>query len=208
MSQSATGRHARRRQQTRDALVAAARALFEARGFERVRVEDIAAAAGVGRRTFFRYFASKEEVAFPEHRRRLDRFGALMQERLPGEPPMIAVQRALVALGAHLMATRDEVVAQQAIVDASPTLIAGDRARDREWDDAVAAALAGGASPTTRQRVTAGAMMGAIRSTLRVWFEGQGREDLVRMGLETFALLADGLAPGRARAQGPRPTTT
>ena len=98
MSQSATGRHARRRQQTRDALVAAARALFEARGFERVRVEDIAAAAGVGRRTFFRYFASKEEVAFPEHRRRLDRFGALMQERLPGEPPMIAVQRALVAL--------------------------------------------------------------------------------------------------------------
>ncbi len=198
-----TSKRARNRQQTRDALVAAARALFEAHGYEQVRVEDIAAEAGVGRRTFFRYFASKDEVAFPDHRDRLERFGALMQERLPGEAPLVAVQRALVALGAHFMATRDEVVAHQAMVDASPALMAGDRARDREWDDAVALALAGGAAPTTAQRVTAGALMGAIRATLRVWFEGQGRRDLVRMGLETFAMLERGLATdARARKPG------
>ena len=51
----------------RDALVAAAFRLFAERGFEQATIDDIVALAGVGRRSFFRYFPSKESVVFPDH---------------------------------------------------------------------------------------------------------------------------------------------
>jgi AcrR family transcriptional regulator len=56
----------RKRARTRRAIVDAATALFESHGYEQTTVADIAAAADIGTRTFFGYFASKEEVLFPE----------------------------------------------------------------------------------------------------------------------------------------------
>jgi len=53
----------------RDALVAAAFRLFLERGYDQTTVDDIVALAGVGRRSFFRYFPSKEDVVFPDHER-------------------------------------------------------------------------------------------------------------------------------------------
>ncbi|MFB9465179.1 TetR family transcriptional regulator [Streptomyces cinereospinus] len=53
----------------REALVAAAFRLFLERGYEETTVDDIVALAGVGRRSFFRYFPSKEDVVFPDHER-------------------------------------------------------------------------------------------------------------------------------------------
>jgi AcrR family transcriptional regulator len=47
-------------------LAAVAQRLFLERGFERTSIEDIAAAAGIGRRTFFRYFRAKVDVLFAE----------------------------------------------------------------------------------------------------------------------------------------------
>jgi AcrR family transcriptional regulator len=55
---------ARKQQRTRDSLFEAALALFAEHGFEAVTVTDIARAAEVGRSTFFRYFADKQEVLF------------------------------------------------------------------------------------------------------------------------------------------------
>jgi AcrR family transcriptional regulator len=56
----------RKRLRTRQALVDAATELFTRRGYEETTVADIAAAADIGTRTFFSYFASKEELLFPE----------------------------------------------------------------------------------------------------------------------------------------------
>src|SRR5262245_8794367 len=53
----------------REALIAAAFELFVERGYEQTTVDDIVALAGVGRRSFFRYFPSKEDVVFPDHER-------------------------------------------------------------------------------------------------------------------------------------------
>ncbi|WP_200264293.1 TetR family transcriptional regulator [Streptomyces sp. HSG2] len=53
----------------REALVTAAFRLFVERGYERTTVDDIVTLAGVGRRSFFRYFPSKEDVVFPDHER-------------------------------------------------------------------------------------------------------------------------------------------
>ena len=86
----------RKRQVVRDALSAAALELFLKHGFEAVTVEEIAQAAGLSRRTFFRYYKSKEDVMV-EH---LDRDGERLLTELAArpldEPPLLAIRNALI----------------------------------------------------------------------------------------------------------------
>ncbi len=64
--ESAAGsRAAAQRLKMRRELAAAAMELFATKGYEATTVDEIAAAAGVARRTFFRHFRSKEEAIFP-----------------------------------------------------------------------------------------------------------------------------------------------
>src|ERR1700759_3652108 len=56
----------RKKARTRQAIIDAAAELFATRGYEETTIADIAAAADIGTRTFFSYFASKEEVLFPQ----------------------------------------------------------------------------------------------------------------------------------------------
>ncbi|MGP4002929.1 TetR/AcrR family transcriptional regulator [Streptomyces sp. 8N706] len=56
------GRREQHKEATRQALHRAAHQMFEERGYERTTVRDIASAAGVTERTFFRYFPSKEDL--------------------------------------------------------------------------------------------------------------------------------------------------
>jgi AcrR family transcriptional regulator len=60
-----TGRRQRKRRSTREALIAAALDLFEEHGFAATTIDDITERADVARRTFFRYFASKDAVLLP-----------------------------------------------------------------------------------------------------------------------------------------------
>lgn len=75
MPTSRRGRSAEGRAEVRRELVAAAVDLFSARGYADTTVDDIAAEAGVGRRTFFRYFRSKEDAVSPDHEAALARIG-------------------------------------------------------------------------------------------------------------------------------------
>src|SRR6266481_7785735 len=61
---AAPGLRARKRLQTCERLTRVAMALFLERGFEATTLDDIAAAADISRRSFFHYFASKEDVVF------------------------------------------------------------------------------------------------------------------------------------------------
>jgi mycofactocin system transcriptional regulator len=65
---------------TRQELELVARELFAERGFDATTVDDIATAAGIGRRTFFRYFASKNDVVWGD----FDRSLAELRDRLAG----------------------------------------------------------------------------------------------------------------------------
>ena len=68
MEESTLGRREENKLRTRSALERAAARLFEEQGFGATTVRDIAAAAGVGERTFFRYFPSKEDLVLQEVR--------------------------------------------------------------------------------------------------------------------------------------------
>lgn len=89
----------RKRTRTRQALIDAAAQLFERRGYDGTTVADIAAAADVSTRTFFSYFASKEEVLFPDADARVDAAMTAIDDRRPGERPTEVLLRALGELG-------------------------------------------------------------------------------------------------------------
>jgi AcrR family transcriptional regulator len=94
------GLRERKRQQTRRELIGAAMRLFEERGYEQTTVAEIAAAAGVSTKTFFNYFASKDEVLFPHLSRRIDAAVTLIERRGPDDQ----MADVLVAAMQHMLA--------------------------------------------------------------------------------------------------------
>jgi AcrR family transcriptional regulator len=86
---------AAQRTRVRQDLAAAAMSLFATQGYEATTVDEIAAAAGVARRTFFRHFRSKEEAIFPDHDDTLVRVAAVLESADPHEHPLDTVCRGI-----------------------------------------------------------------------------------------------------------------
>src|SRR3954454_18953210 len=86
MVESMSGLRERKKAETRAALAWAAIHLTIERGFDNVRVEDIADAAGVSPRTFNNYFASKAEAIVSRHLDRFHRAADELRARPDGEP--------------------------------------------------------------------------------------------------------------------------
>lgn len=78
-------------------LAEAAQRLFLAHGFDQTSVDDIAAAAGVSRRTFFRYFPTKADVLWVETSAEIDRLRAHLAASGDDEPYPDAVTGAVLA---------------------------------------------------------------------------------------------------------------
>ena len=85
----------RKRERTRRALIDAAAALFERKGYDETTVAEIAAAADIGTRTFFSYFASKEDILFPDSDTRTRTTIEAIADRDPAEGPVDVLVRAL-----------------------------------------------------------------------------------------------------------------
>ena len=96
VTSTAPGRREENKQRTRSALEQAAARLFEQQGFEATTVRDIAAAAGVGERTFFRYFPSKEDLVLQQVRDLIPGLMRALRERPAAEPPLVALRETFV----------------------------------------------------------------------------------------------------------------
>jgi AcrR family transcriptional regulator len=106
--------------------------LMTERGFDSVSVDDIVAAAGVSRRTFFNYFAGKESVVFDPDPDDPALWAALTAARPAGEPLWSSLRELLLG---YTSATAERMVLQRRIRVVSPELAGCSReVADRFWD--------------------------------------------------------------------------
>ena len=100
------GRRETKKLAVRRAVEQAARQLFAEHGYEATSVRQIADAAGVAERTFYRYFDGKEGLIAGEAARWMELLGETIRRRPPEEPPFVAVQRAIIALAREVAQDR------------------------------------------------------------------------------------------------------
>ncbi|MDH6578465.1 TetR family transcriptional regulator [Kitasatospora sp. MAP5-34] len=115
-------RAAAQRQQMRQDLATAAMELFATQGYEETTVDQIAAAAGVARRTFFRYFRSKEEAIFPDHDDTLIRVADLLASSDYEEHPLDVVCRGIKEVLRMYASTPGVSVARYQLIRQVPAL--------------------------------------------------------------------------------------
>lgn len=171
----------RKRQLVRDELADAALRLLARQGFEKTTVDELAAAAGVSRRTFFRYFASKEDVLISSVAVVFEGILAEVAARPAGEPAAVAIREALKTVAMEDFADdREKSVAVIRHTQDVPAL----RARFAERLDllrdelaVVLARRAGREAPIPRDQFAAGLGLLAFAGALQQWAATDGRAD-------------------------------
>ncbi len=89
------GLRERKKRRTRQQISDVATTLFVVRGFDHVKVSEIAEIVGVSEKTVYNYFPTKESLVFDRADETIARLVAALRERAPGESPTKAVLRAL-----------------------------------------------------------------------------------------------------------------
>jgi AcrR family transcriptional regulator len=132
---------ARQERRTAEAIVNSGLRLFEERGFDQTTIDQIAEAAEISRRTFFRYFTDKEELFFAEDERLLDVIQDTLDHAPAGESVVDIAHRATRALAAESVADPERRVARERLIAATPALLARRMAKNLRWEQAIAERL-------------------------------------------------------------------
>jgi AcrR family transcriptional regulator len=199
------GLREQKKERTRLALVDAALDLFLTQGYEATTVDEIAAAVDVSQRTFFRYFAEKEDVVLgvmSEHNEMLHR---TLAGRPADEPAFASLYEALQEVLGH-MGEGDERETERfrrtrRLIENSPALTAGQlrryHAAERRLTDEVARRQ--GAEPDDLRPQL---LVAFYLSALRIAFEDCARREvfepaaLAGRAIESVSLTHDALAAG------------
>lgn len=108
------------------------------RGFDSVTVDDIASAAGIGRRTFFRYFASKNDLPWGDFDALLARMRSHLAE-VPADVPLAdALRAAIIEFNTFPAEALPQHRRRMAVLLETPTLVAHSALRYAEWRRVVA----------------------------------------------------------------------
>ncbi|MFC7404732.1 mycofactocin system transcriptional regulator [Georgenia alba] len=167
--------------------------LFIDHGFDAVTVDDIAAAAGIGRRTFFRYFASKNDLPWGD----FDVLLVSMRLHLAAVPAQVPVFDALRdAVVEFNTFSPDEVPLHRRRMEVllrTPTLVAHSALRYASWRQVIAEFVAerlGVAADSLRAQTVGWACLGVSLAAYDQWLEHDG-ESLTELIDAGFAELRE-----------------
>jgi AcrR family transcriptional regulator len=202
----APGRRDRKKLQTRAALIEAALRLVDERGLAAVTVEEISAAADVSTRTFFNYFASKDEAIIGDPLVESRGIGERLATVAP-EIPMIGAL--LLALGpsiAQIQADQDIWKVRVRVIDNNPALLPALMARathsEREFIEAIAD-RAGLGPESAYPQVASAVVGGAFRAAMLRWAAGHDPRPLSDLVHEAFGIVATGLTDPPSQTDSP-----
>lgn len=195
-SAAPAGRRDRKKNRTRQDLVDSATKLFATRGFDETTTEDIAEAADVSQRTFFRHFPSKEAVLYGDMDELLSRFREILDARPSGEPLVASVRESILALADDYDDQRKLRLLQARLASSYPSVSAYSRAVvQHAWEMELAESLARrmGVAVTAdpRPEIIAAAAMAALRHSIRRWAKSGGRRELPGLVAEALDALIE-----------------
>ncbi|MFE5730822.1 TetR family transcriptional regulator [Streptomyces sp. NPDC056528] len=176
------GLRERKKQRTRDALIRVALELFTDQGYERTTVDEIVEAVEVSQRTFFRYFSSKEEVAFAVQQMVEERFVRSLAQRPPDESPLDALRNAVLSswdtIGEAITAVVPVGLYLRTfqLIESTPALLAVHLRRSTEMEETIARIVAEregvDVDADPRPRIVVAAFSGVMRVTAQMWGRG------------------------------------
>jgi AcrR family transcriptional regulator len=192
-------RRQRKKQLTKDALIAAALELFAAQGYDHTAVHEITEAVDVSERTFFRYFASKEDLVLSFIGDGAAAFAEALAARPAQEEPLAAARNALQISIRDLSGGQSlaNYLSAMRLIDSTPALLAAYLRHLHEQDHKVIEVLAQreGVDPVAdrRPRVLAAVIGALVFLSDRDWRAGDD-PDPEAMGA-TFDAYIDAVVP-------------
>jgi len=190
----------------RGRLAEAALALYAEQGFERTTVTEIAEAAGLTERTFFRHFTDKREVLFHGTETALDMLTRAIAEAPASASPMDAVGAALESFGAFFQEDPERVRRRDAVVSSSTELRERELVKLEALTSAMVGALRERGTPAPTAGLAAEAGIAAFKVAYAHWIAakpdttgGAAEEELpglVRAALTDMQKLLAERAPG------------
>jgi TetR/AcrR family transcriptional regulator, regulator of mycofactocin system len=195
-------RAGRRRVTSRAELEHAAFDLFGRQGFERTTIDDIASAAGIGRRTFFRYFPSKNDVPWGDFEAELERMRARLKACPPRTPLMDAIRVAIVDFNRIAPEQIRWHRRRMELILRTPTLQAHSTLRYAAWRQVIAEFVAertGRRPDALAPRTIAYASLGAAVAAYEQWLETDDADlsDLLDTAMRELAAAFATSPPGR-----------
>lgn len=191
------GLRERKKIRTRQELADAALALFTERGFEATTVEEIVAAVDVSPRTFFRYFASKEDALLVDDEALRDQLLEALAGRPAGEPVLTAVHRAVMSLTSQYEAKRERLFRIYRLCAQSPSLADRQVELQLAWVEGLAQQVGGrlGRDPASdlEARLVARVALSCLHAAADVWFATDGKADLPALVDRAFSEVGAGL---------------
>lgn len=157
---------------TRARVERAALDLFTLRGFEQVTTDEVADAAGISRRTFFRYFATKADAVWGDFAAHVARLEALLDATAPDRPVLASVCAAYVEVNDYAAVELPLLRERMLLILTEPALLAHSQLRFAEVDRVVARYVAArsGAAPTDLvPRLVAATTRTAATTAFETW---------------------------------------
>ena len=196
---------ARKKEQTRDALAAAAMRLALRDGLDRLRIEDIAAEANVSVRTFSNYFESKADALTAYYAARMGYAAADLRARPADEPLWEAVVQAILTPWGNVarghLAPDPSAMAELRLIFGIPAVQAGIMRASLLPGNPFAAAVAErtgmDAAVDLYPRLVAACVAAAMQVAIDVFLKSDPPQPLVPVVREALALLAAGLRDPR-----------
>jgi AcrR family transcriptional regulator len=176
----------RTRQAMRAEVAAVALRLFAERGFDAVTTVEIAAAAGISPRSFFRYFPAKEDVVLAGLAEAGQRVSAALARRPEGEGPWDALRHALRVLVEDPVYPAAQLDTIARIILETPSVRARDMEKQEQWAELLTPEIArrlgspvSGPLPDPEQRARAiiGAALACLRTATEAWLRSAGTAD-------------------------------
>jgi AcrR family transcriptional regulator len=193
----------RNKARARAEIADAALRLFLERGFERVTVDEIVSAAGVSRRTFFRYFETKEDALLADYPELSARLSQALDFR-DQDRGVDAIRSGLHRMADWYIERSDAVLARSKVIRETSMNVAGRNLEFlTQWERDVAHAVGnqiGVDASDLVPRTAAAMIVGAFRAALTQWVRSSCTDDLHALTDQALDLIDRGLKPVLSRS--------